>query len=75
MIKGKVQTVLGAVEPSELGLTLPHEHVIVDMTLGACSAHSLVNITESVRRAAAFPDAGLEPGEAGPGIAATWAKK
>jgi phosphotriesterase-related protein len=45
------------------------------MTLGACSAHSLVNITESVRRAAAFPDAGLEPGEAGPGIAASWAKK
>lgn len=75
MIKGKVQTVLGAVEPSALGLTLPHEHVIVDMTLGACSAHSLVNITESVRRAAAFPDAGLEPGEAGPGIAATWSKK
>jgi hypothetical protein len=45
------------------------------MTLGACSSHSLVNITESVRRAAAFPDAGLEPGEEGPGIAATWRKK
>ena len=32
--KGSVQTVLGPVAPEALGLTLPHEHVLVDMTLG-----------------------------------------
>lgn len=31
-LTGKVMTVLGAVEPGELGITLPHEHLIVDGT-------------------------------------------
>lgn len=75
MNKGFVQTVLGPVEPAALGLTLPHEHVLVDMTLGACSAHSLIDITESAKRAASLPDAGWEPGEDGPGIAASWGAK
>lgn len=32
---GKIQTVLGPIEPSELGVTLPHEHLLVDFTGGA----------------------------------------
>ena len=30
-IAGKVQTVLGPVSPEELGITLPHEHLVVDL--------------------------------------------
>ena len=30
--KGHVQTVLGLVDPSELGPTLMHEHVFIDLT-------------------------------------------
>ena len=32
-LKGKIQTVLGLIEPEELGITLPHEHLISD---GSC---------------------------------------
>jgi phosphotriesterase-related protein len=70
--KGKVQTVLGPVEPTELGLTLPHEHVLIDMTLGACSADVLIDQTESGRAAATTAEAGWEPGEDGPGTAASY---
>jgi len=31
-LKGKVQTVLGTIEPSDVGITLPHEHLINDGT-------------------------------------------
>jgi phosphotriesterase-related protein len=31
-LKGKVQTVLGLIKPEELGITLPHEHLICDAT-------------------------------------------
>ncbi len=31
-VKGKVQTVLGLIDPDRLGITLPHEHVICDGT-------------------------------------------
>lgn len=30
-LRGKVQTVLGAIAPDDLGITLPHEHFLVDM--------------------------------------------
>ena len=70
--KGCVQTVLGPVAPGDLGVTLPHEHVLVDMTLGACSAEMLIDQTESGKKAASIPEAGWEPGEDGPGMAATW---
>jgi phosphotriesterase-related protein len=70
--KGMVQTVLGPVVPESLGLTLPHEHVLIDMTLGACSAEVLINQTESGRAAATTAQAGWEPGEDGPGTAATF---
>lgn len=33
-ISGKAQTVLGAMPPQELGVTLTHEHLFVDLTLG-----------------------------------------
>lgn len=29
-LKGKVQTVLGLISPEDLGITLTHEHFIVD---------------------------------------------
>lgn len=29
---GKIQTVLGAIKPEELGITLPHEHLLCDFT-------------------------------------------
>ena len=73
--KGAVQTVLGPVAPEALGLTLPHEHVLLDMTTGACSAEGLIDQTESTRKAASIPEAGFEPGEEGPGMAATWRAK
>lgn len=31
-LKAKVQSVLGLIEPEELGTTLPHEHIIGDGT-------------------------------------------
>ncbi len=31
---GKVQTVLGLIEPEGLGITLPHEHFLIDLTMG-----------------------------------------
>ncbi len=31
---GKVQTVVGLIEPEDLGITLPHEHLLVDQTVG-----------------------------------------
>jgi phosphotriesterase-related protein len=33
-LSGKVQTVLGTIEPECLGVTLPHEHFLIDQTLG-----------------------------------------
>jgi phosphotriesterase-related protein len=35
-LKGKVQTVLGPIQPEELGITLPHEHLICDGTTWYC---------------------------------------
>ena len=32
-LKGKIQTVLGTIDPEELGITLPHEHLVSD---GSC---------------------------------------
>jgi len=31
---GPVQTVLGTISPDDLGITLPHEHFLIDQTLG-----------------------------------------
>lgn len=32
-LTGKVQTVLGLIEPDELGFTLPHEHLLLDLSV------------------------------------------
>ncbi len=37
-LKGKVQSVLGLLEPSEMGITLPHEHLICDATTWHCDS-------------------------------------
>lgn len=73
--KGKVHTVLGPISPDSLGLTLPHEHVLVDMTLGACSADVLRHQTESGKAASSTADAGWEQGEEGPGTVASFRGK
>ena len=73
--KGFVQTVLGPVAPEALGLTLSHEHVLIDMTQGAPNADALIETNESLRGAGYLPEAGWEPGEDGPGTAATWKPK
>ena len=63
--RGMIQTVLGTIPPDTLGITLPHEHVLIDMTAGQSSATALLGSTESVERASAQPEAGLEPGQNG----------
>ena len=73
--KGFVQTVLGPVAPEALGLTLSHEHVLIDMTQGAPNSETLININESCRTCGHIPEAGWEPGEDGPGTAASWKAK
>ena len=37
---GKVQTVLGLIEPERLGVTLTHEHLLVDLTVAHRALHS-----------------------------------
>ena len=32
-LEGKIQTVNGLISPEELGMTLPHEHCIVDISI------------------------------------------
>ena len=32
-LAGKIQTVLGPIEPGNLGITLTHEHLLVDLTV------------------------------------------
>jgi phosphotriesterase-related protein len=34
-LAGKAQTVLGLIDPGSLGITLPHEHLLMDLTKGA----------------------------------------
>ena len=70
--EGYVQTVLGPVDPMDLGITLPHEHILIDMTLGYSSAPEMISATESGALAAQVPEAGYEPGEEGPGLVASF---
>ena len=30
---GYIQTVLGAIDPDEMGVTMPHEHLLADVSL------------------------------------------
>ena len=72
---GYIQTVLGPLEPSDMGITLPHEHVLLDMTMGAKSSQDLINATESTALASDVPEAAFVPGEGGSRMAATFADK
>lgn len=37
---GKIQTVLGSIPPDQLGVTLTHEHLLIDLTVAHRSHHS-----------------------------------
>ena len=39
-LTGKVQTVLGPISPEELGLTLTHEHLLIDLSVAASRGHA-----------------------------------
>ena len=54
---GKVETVLGPVDPEELGHTLPHEHVLIDLTAGSSDVRGVLGHTDSMM-AAATPETG-----------------
>ena len=56
-LAGKVQTVLGLIEPGELGITLPHEHFIIDQTLGGVFFKEPERLSE---RALAYQPVSLE---------------
>lgn len=70
-----VQTVLGRVAAEEVGLTLHHEHLLFDLTGGAPSVDALFELKDSARRGFGIPESGWEPGEDGPGTAASWRAK
>jgi phosphotriesterase-related protein len=53
-LKGKVQTVLGLVNPDSLGITLPHEHLLCDL-----SAY-FIEPTEAGRKSSAYEPVSLE---------------
>jgi phosphotriesterase-related protein len=54
---GKVETVLGPIDPEELGHTLPHEHVLIDLTAGSSDVRGVLGHTDSML-AAATPETG-----------------
>jgi phosphotriesterase-related protein len=45
--KGKVQTVLGLIDPSDLGITSMHEHVMIDFTVVFQKPEDLIGINRS----------------------------
>ncbi len=53
----KIQTVLGVIEPEELGITLPHEHFLIDQTLGGVYFVEPESLSE---RALAYQPVSLE---------------
>ena len=65
--RGYVQTVLGPVRPETLGLTLVHEHLLVDLRGSARSAEEKALAAETAAAAMSRPDAGWEPGRGVPG--------
>ncbi len=56
-VVGKAQTVLGAVSPDGLGITLPHEHLLIDQTVGGVY---FVEPTKISQRALAHQPVSLE---------------
>ena len=56
-LAGKVQTVLGLIDPEELGITLPHEHLLLD---GTVSGVYFIEPTETSKRILAHQPVTLE---------------
>ena len=56
-LKGKVQTVLGLIDPGDLGITLPHEHFLID---GAVEGVYFIEPTEPSDRLLAHQPLSLE---------------
>ena len=72
---GYVQTVLGPVDPKDLGLTLTHEHGLQDLTCGCHGGEQYETVQPKYVPMMKKPEAGWEPGESGPGTAASWGAK
>ena len=72
---GHIQTVLGPVDPDDLGFTLIHEHVLLDLTKGIAHAGEYATHAKKYVPIMRRHEAGWEPGEQGPGTAATWSAK
>jgi len=51
---GKIQTVTGLIDPEKLGITLPHEHLLVDLSPGCAIP------TEANERQMAYKPVSLE---------------
>ena len=73
-MKQYVQTVLGPVAPEDLGATIMHEHLLVDMTHQETSAERVLKTSETGARWDR-PAAGWEPQEGGPGTTASYLGK
>lgn len=73
--RGYVQTVLGPVEPKDIGLTLTHEHVLHDLTCGCTGVDQYETVQPKYVPIMKRSEAGWEAGESGPGTAATWGAK
>ena len=67
---GYVQTVLGPVAPEDLGPTITHEHLLVDMTQSETSVAELLQRSETGSKWTRADAAGWQFGEGGPGTTA-----
>lgn len=72
---GFVQTVLGPVAPGDLGVTLPHEHLLVDLQKEARSAMERGQRLQTTTRQLSVPEAGWVQGRPMREVAASWADK
>ena len=72
---GSVQTVVGPVDPADLGITLPHEHLLDDLTKDVQSAMERGHRLQTSTRQLNVPEAGWVPGRAMHEVTASWAGK
>ena len=61
-MKGKIRTILGDIDPSELGFTMAHEHVLDDPRVGGYmdSEHVLNDYEKAKEMLEVYKDAGGE---------------
>ena len=67
-----VMTVLGPVPPEDLGPTITHEHLLVDMTQSETSVARLLMRSETGSKWTRADSAGWQYGEGGPGTTASF---